>query len=99
MHMKRRLFAILAPLALGAVVAVAIGGNGHAAGGFVKADIRPRKEVKHDKSAPLRTITPKHKNGGKHMRAERRFFTRGGPTQNDPVQQTAAPQLAAPTAS
>jgi hypothetical protein len=97
---RRRILAFVAPIALGAVVAVAVGGNGHATagGGFVKADGKPRKDIKHDKSAPLRTITPKLAHKGKQTRAEHRFFTKVKPTQNDPVRQTAAPALGAPTA-
>ena len=93
---RRRILAFVAPIALGAVVAVAVGGNGHATagGGFVKADGKPRKDIKHDKSAPLRTITPKLAHKGKQTRAEHRFFTKVKPTQNEPVQQTASPASA-----
>jgi hypothetical protein len=97
---RRRLLAFLGPVAIGAVVAVAVGGNGHATAGagFVQADVKPRKDLKHDKSAPLRTIAPKHGRKGKKIRAEHRFFTKRAPGQHDPVQQTAAPELGAPTA-
>src|SRR5690348_10790039 len=96
---RRRILAFVAPIALGAVVAVAVGGNGHATagGGFVKADGKPRKDIKHVRTKPLRTITPKLAHKGKQTRAEHRFFTKVKPTQNDPVQQNAAPALGAPT--
>ena len=97
---RRRIFAVLSPLVLGAVVALAAVGGVHSSNNstVVRADQTPRKQIKRDKSAPLRSITPKRAHKGQRTRAEHRFPPRIVKKTNDPAVQTEAPTAAAPTA-
>jgi hypothetical protein len=97
---RRRVLAALVLVVLGAVVAfTAAGRGGHATAGTVwKADEKPNKDIKHDKSAPLKTITPKKGPKGQRTRPEHRFTTETTATKDDPVVQSSAPTSLAPTA-
>jgi hypothetical protein len=55
----------------------------------------PLKEVKHDRSPPLKTIPPKHHQGRKE-REERKIPVPAGSSSPDPVVQTSAPKASAP---
>jgi hypothetical protein len=97
---RRRLFAVLLPLAIGVVVALFLGTHRDAgAGAYTAAKDGPQGEIKHDKSPPLRTILPKFTSKGNKIRAEHRFPRQPGGAQPDSVVQTSTAAAAtAPTA-
>ena len=94
---RRRLLVVLFLLAIGVVLAAVLGTHRDAgAGAFTAAKDGPRSEIKHDKSPPLRTLTPKVTAKGKKVREEHRFPKEPGGAQPDPVVQTSS--VAAPNA-
>ena len=93
----RRVLAVLLPIAIGVVVALFLGTHRDAgAGAFTAAKDGPKGEIKHDKSPPLKTITPKHVSKSKTIRVEFRFPNRTGSSGADSVVQGSSP--AAPSA-
>ena len=92
--MSRRLLAALLPLAVVAVVLSVHGGAG--AGAFRAAKDGPRREIKHDKSPPLRTLAAKVTPKANEIREEHRFREEPGGTEPDSVVQTSS--VSAPTA-
>ena len=98
---RRRLFAVLFPIAIGIAVALTFGSahRGAGASAFVAADKGPGKEIHHDKSKqPLRDVKPVKEDKGTHVRNEHRFPRQpGSVTKSDPVVQQVAPAVSAPT--
>jgi hypothetical protein len=94
---RRRVLAVLLPIAAGVIVALFLGTHRDAgAGAFTAAKDGPQGEIKHDKSQPLRTVTPKFKSKDKKVRAEHRFPRQPGGAQPDSVVQSST--VAGPTA-
>jgi hypothetical protein len=89
---RRRLLAVLFPIAIGTFVALFLGTHHDAgAGAFNAAKDGPGKEIKHDQSAPLRTIEPKDVKKSKTIRVEFRFPNRSGSSGPDSVVQGSNP--------
>ncbi len=94
---RRRVLAVLLPIGIGVVVALFVGSHRDAgAGAFTAAKDGPGWEIKHDKSPPLETISPKHKPKDKKVRDEHRFPRQPGSPQPDSVVQSSTVAAAAP---
>ena len=94
---RRRVFAVLAPIGIGVVLALLLGTHRDAgASAYTAAKDGPGQEIKHDKSPALRTISPKHTSKEKVVRKEFRFPNRAGSGGHDPVVQASAPASGSP---
>ena len=97
---RRRALAVLGPIAVGAILALTLGAHGRGAGAATSVsagDDLPLKEVKHDKSPPLRTIASKSPKQGRMIRKEHRFIRPVGGVKADTAVQSVNVGLSSPT--